>query len=178
MIYSRQLNQYVINFAYTREMGGSTILNDKELMQIAIDQAVKGMKLGDQPFGAVLAKDGEIINTGRNVVNSTLDPTAHAETMALRNASTSTKTLSFPGATLYASWEPCPMCLGAIMAVGISRLVLGGRRRGGENQYNGYTVEKLINLANFGDKLSLTTGVLQIESEEILNIWRSKHQVL
>ena len=66
------------------------------------------------------------------------------------------------------------MCLGAIMAVGITRLVLGGRRKDGENQYSGYTVEKLINLANFGDKLSLTTGVLQLESEEILNIWRSK----
>jgi tRNA(adenine34) deaminase len=138
-------------------------LNDTELMQIAIDQAVKGMELGDQPFGAVLAKDGEVIHTGRNVVNSTFDPTA----------STSTKTLSFPGATLYASWEPCPMCLGAIMAAGISRLVLGGRRKDSENQYNGYTVEKLINLANFENKLSLTTGVLQVESEEILNIWRS-----
>ena len=149
-------------------------MNDTELMQIAIDQAVKGMKLGDQPFGALIAMDGEIIHTGRNVVNSTFDPTAHAETMALRNASISTKTLSFPGATLYASWEPCPMCLGAIMAVGITRLVLGGRRKDGENQYSGYTVEKLINLANFGDKLSLTTGVLQLESEEILNILRSK----
>jgi tRNA(adenine34) deaminase len=148
-------------------------LNDTELMQIAIDQAVKGMELGDQPFGAVLAKDGEVIHTGRNVVNSTFDPTAHAETVALRDASTSTKTLSFPGATLYASWEPCPMCLGAIMAAGISRLVLGGRRKDSENQYNGYTVEKLINLANFENKLSLTTGVLQVESEEILNIWRS-----
>ena len=149
-------------------------MNDTELMQIAIDQAVKGMELGDQPFGAVLAKDGEVIHTGRNVVNSTFDPTAHAETVALRDASTSTKTLSFPGATLYASWEPCPMCLGAIMAAGISRLVLGGRRKDSENQYNGYTVEKLINLANFENKLSLTTGVLQVESEEILNIWRSK----
>ena len=148
-------------------------MNDTELMQIAIDQAVKGMESGDQPFGAVLAKDGEVIHTGRNVVNSTFDPTAHAETVALRDASTSTKTLSFPGATLYASWEPCPMCLGAIMAAGISRLVLGGRRKDSENQYNGYTVEKLINLANFENKLSLTTGVLQVESEEILNIWRS-----
>jgi len=148
-------------------------LNDTELMQIAIDEAVKGLGLGDQPFGAVLAKDGEVIQTGRNIEYSTFDPTAHAETVALRDAGISTKNLSFPGATLYASWEPCPMCLGAIMAAGVSRLVLGGRGSGTGGQYSGYTVEKLIELANFGDKLSLTTGVLQKESEEIVNKWRS-----
>lgn len=150
------------------------VLNDTELMQIAIDEAVKGMGLGDQPFGAVLARDGKVICTGRNLEYSTFDPTAHAETVALRDAGTSTKTLRFPGATLYASWEPCPMCLGAIMAAGVSRLVLGGRPGGSEGQCSGYTVEKLIGLANFGDKLSLTTGVLQQESEEILHKWRSE----
>ena len=149
-------------------------MNDTELMQIAIDEALKGLELGDQPFGAVLAKDGEVICTGRNLEYSTFDPTAHAETVALRDAGTSTKTLRFPGATLYASWEPCPMCLGAIMTAEISRLVLGGRPSRVENQHNGYTVEKLIALANFGDKLSLTTGVLHKESEEILRKWWSE----
>ena len=151
-------------------------LNDQQLMQIAIDEALNGLEVGDQPFGAVLSRDGEVIATGRNLENSTFDPTAHAETMALRNAGTSTKTLRFPGATLYASWEPCPMCLGAIMAANVSRLVLGGRFRGRGGQYSGYSVERLIDLAGFQDKLSLTTGVLNEESERFVGEWRAQQQ--
>jgi|TARA_B100001971_G_C17942255_1_gene408279 tRNA(adenine34) deaminase len=146
-------------------------MNDTELMQIAINEAIKGLELGDQPFGAVLVIDNKIIRTGRNLVYSTFDPTAHAETVTLRDASTSIKTLSFPGATLYASWEPCPMCLGAIISARINRLVLGGRKSKRRSQYGEYTVEKLIELTNVKDKLTLTTGVLQKKSEEIVNQW-------
>ena len=146
-------------------------MNDTELMQIAINEAIKGLELGDQPFGAVLVMNNKIIRTGRNLVYSTFDPTAHAETVTLRDAGTSIKTLSFPGATLYASWEPCPMCLGAIISARINRLVLGGRKSKRKSQYGEYTVEKLIELTNVKDKLTLTTGVLQKKSEEIVNQW-------
>ena len=146
-------------------------MNDTELMQIAINEAIKGLELGDQPFGAVLVMYDKIIRTGRNLVYSTFDPTAHAETVTLRDAGTSIKTLSFPGATLYASWEPCPMCLGAIISARINRLVLGGRKSRKRSQYGKYTVEKLIELTNVKDKLTLTTGVLQKKSEEIVNQW-------
>ena len=146
-------------------------MNDTELMQIAINEAIKGLELGDQPFGAVLVMDGKIIRTGRNLVYSTFDPTAHAETVTLRDASTSIKTLNFPEATLYASWEPCPMCLGAIISARINRLVLGGRKSRRGSQYGKYTVEKLIELTNVKDKLTLTTGILQKTSEKIVNQW-------
>jgi len=146
-------------------------MNDTELMQIAINEAIKGLELGDQPFGAVLVMDDKIISTGRNLVYSTFDPTAHAETVTLRDAGTSIKTLSFPEATLYASWEPCPMCLGAIISARINRLVLGGRKSRGGSKYGEYTVEKLIELTNVKDKLTLTTGVLQKKIEEIVNKW-------
>ena len=146
-------------------------MNDTELMQIAINEAIKGLELGDQPFGAVLVMNNKIIRTGRNLVYSTFDPTAHAETVTLRDAGTSIKTLSFPEATLYASWEPCPMCLGAIISARINRLVLGGRKSRRRSQYGKYTVEKLIELTNVKDKLTLTTGVLQKKSEEIVNQW-------
>ena len=146
-------------------------MNDTELMQIAINEAIKGLELGDQPFGAVLVMDDKIIRTGRNLVYSTFDPTAHAETVTLRDAGTSIKTLNFPGATLYASWEPCPMCLGAIISARINRLVLGGRKSRRGSQYGKYTVEKLIELTNVKDKLTLTTGILQKTSEKIVNQW-------
>ena len=151
-----------------------TTNDDQRFMRIAIDQALDGLRKGDQPFGAVLVNDGEVIATGRNLEYSTFDPTAHAETDALRNAGTSTKTLRFPGSTLYASWEPCPMCLGAIMAAGCSRLVLGGRTSGKYGQYGKYRVETLIELAEFGDRLSVTTGILNEESERFVNEWRAK----
>ena len=146
-------------------------MNDTELMQIAINEAIKGLELGDQPFGAVLVMNDKIIRTGRNLVYSTFDPTAHAETVTLRDAGTSLKALNFPGATLYASWEPCPMCLGAIISARINRLGLGGRKSRRGSQYGKYTVEKLIELTNVKDKLTLTTGILQKKSEKIVNQW-------
>ena len=146
-------------------------MNDVDYMQIAISEAIKGLELGDQPFGAVLVIDNKVIHTGRNLVYSTFDPTAHAETVALRDAGTSIKATSFPGATLYASWEPCPMCLGAIIGARINRLVLGGRKSKKGSNYGQYTVEKLIELTNSQNKLTLTTGVMQKESEIIVNKW-------
>ena len=68
------------------------------------------------------------------------------------------------------------MCLGAIMAAGVSRLVLGGRFSGQRGQYSGYSVERLIELAEFQDKLSLTTGVLNEESEQFVGEWRAQQQ--
>ena len=63
------------------------------------------------------------------------------------------------------------MCLGAIISARINRLVLGGRKSKRRNQYGEYTVEKLIELTNVKDRLTLTTGVLQKQSEEIVNTW-------
>jgi len=146
-------------------------LNDVDYMQIAINQAIKGLELGDQPFGAVLVINNKVISTGRNLVYSTFDPTAHAETVALRDAGISMKTFSFSGATLYASWEPCPMCLGGIITANINHLVLGGRKSKKGSNYGQYSVEKLIKLTNTQNKLTLTTGVMQKESEKIVNKW-------
>jgi tRNA(Arg) A34 adenosine deaminase TadA len=63
------------------------------------------------------------------------------------------------------------MCLGAIISARINRLVLGGRKSRGRSKYGEYTVEKLIELTNVKDKLTLTTGVLQKKIEEIVNKW-------
>lgn len=65
------------------------------------------------PFGAVVVKDGQIIGRGWNRVTSANDPTAHAEVEAIRNACTALGTFSLEGCELYASCEPCPMCLAA-----------------------------------------------------------------
>jgi tRNA(adenine34) deaminase len=73
----------------------------------------------------------------RNLVTTTFDPSAHAEIVALREAGRALQRVDFSGCVLYTTFEPCPMCCGAILASGISILVMGGRptpveRRWGE----------------------------------------------
>jgi tRNA(Arg) A34 adenosine deaminase TadA len=66
------------------------------------------------PFGAVIVRDGVIIGEGANCVVANNDPTAHAEVLAIRDACTRAHSFSLPGSTIFASSEPCPMCLAAI----------------------------------------------------------------
>lgn len=74
------------------------------------------------PFGAVIVKDGEIIGQGANLVTETNDPTAHAEVVAIREATKKLGTFSLEGCDIYTSCEPCPMCLGAIYWAKLDKL--------------------------------------------------------
>lgn len=88
---------------------------DKKFMRRAIELSAQGMNAGKGgPFGAVIVKDGEIIAEGSNEVTSSLDPTAHAEVVAIRKACEALNSFQLEGCTIYTSCEPCPMCLGAI----------------------------------------------------------------
>ena len=81
----------------------------------AIELAQKGSELGEGgPFGAVIVREGKIIAEGWNRVVTSHDPTAHAEISAIRSACAAVDSFHLPNSTLYASSEPCPMCLGAI----------------------------------------------------------------
>ena len=84
-------------------------------MHAAIRLAIDGITAGrGGPFGAVIVKDGQIVGRGCNFVTSTNDPTAHAEVVAIRDACKILGTFHLTGCELYASCEPCPMCLAAI----------------------------------------------------------------
>ncbi len=90
-------------------------LNHELFMQAAIQLAFDGMRNGHGgPFGAVVVKNGEIIGRGNNQVALTLDPTAHAEVVAIRDACKQLGHFQLDNCVLYTSCEPCPMCLGAI----------------------------------------------------------------
>ena len=80
------------------------------------------------PFGAVIVRDGLIIAEGCNEVTSANDPTAHAEVVAIRRACQAVGNFSLAGATIYASCEPCPMCLAAIYWARLERLVFANTR--------------------------------------------------
>jgi guanine deaminase len=81
------------------------------------------------PFGAVVARDGEIVGRGGNQVLSDSDPTAHAEIVAIRDACRSLGVFQLDGCVLYTSCEPCPMCLGAAYWARIERIVYANTRR-------------------------------------------------
>ena len=84
-------------------------------MRQAIQLAKDGMLSGaGGPFGCVIVKDGKIVGQGSNQVLTTQDPTAHAEVVAIRDACRNLNHFQLEGCELYASCEPCPMCLGAI----------------------------------------------------------------
>ena len=146
-------------------------------MEVAIEEAKKGEAEGNVPVGGVLVKDGEIVVRGHNTTTSTLDVTAHAETVTLREASEALGQVDLRGCTLYTTMEPCPMCCGAIMVSRVSVLVLGGRitDASGSGAFGEYRVEKLLELARWQGNLELVTGVLQEECQEIRNEWRKKY---
>ena len=148
--------------------------NHEDHMRIAIEEARAAEIEGNPAVGSVIVRDGKIIARGHNLVSTTLDVTAHAETVALRNAGPATGAVEFPGATLYTTFQPCPMCLGAIMVARISVLVLGGRDSPYSNHYGDYSVEKLLQLAGWSNKLELVTGVLAQECEQIFNEWQKR----
>lgn len=84
-------------------------------LEHAVALAQRAVESGEGgPFGAVVVRDGEVLAEGWNRVLATKDPTAHAEITAIRAACSALETFQLPGATIYASCEPCPMCLGAI----------------------------------------------------------------
>jgi tRNA(Arg) A34 adenosine deaminase TadA len=83
---------------------------------LAIAEAVRGCQAGQGgPFGAVVVKDGAVIAKAANAVVANNDPTAHAEVQAIRAACATLGSFSLAGCDIYASCEPCPMCLGAIL---------------------------------------------------------------
>jgi len=95
----------------------------KSYMKLAIELAQRNVTENKGgPFGAVIVKDGEIIGQGANLVTDTNDPTAHAEIVAIREATNKIGSFSLEGCEIYASCEPCPMCLGAIYWAHIDKL--------------------------------------------------------
>ena len=99
-------------------------------MHEAIRLSVEKMREGrGGPFGAVIAKDGQIISRGWNEVTTANDPTAHAEIVAVREACRRLGTFRLDGCELYASCEPCPMCLSAIYWARIDRLFFAATRQ-------------------------------------------------
>jgi guanine deaminase len=101
---------------------------DQTWLRRAIELAVANVDEGGGPFGAVVVKDGELLATGQNRVTRDLDPTAHAEVMAIRSACRKLDDFALTGCTLYASCEPCPLCVSASLWARVDRVVYAADR--------------------------------------------------
>ena len=127
----------------------------------AISLAESSINQGGGPFGALIVKDGEVISEASNRVTLQHDPTAHAEIEAIRKAGEKLQTHDLSGCVLYASCEPCPMCLGAIYWAHIDTVVYAAGRKDAEQ-------------AGFDDKLIYEELAKEVSSRKIEMIFHEE----
>ncbi len=96
--------------------------NNEKFMRLAIEKSLESVDNGGGPFGAVIVKDDEVVAVASNSVTLDNDPTAHAEVNAIRMACKKLGTFDLSGCEIYASCEPCPMCLASIYWARIGKL--------------------------------------------------------
>ena len=145
----------------------------ERFMAIAIEEAKLGAAMGEQPFGAVVVRNGEVVVRTRSLKVSTSDTTAHSETLAIKHATQKLRQRVIPDCVFYCTCEPCPMCCGAILNSGIRTLVVGARNRHIRNlakvafNFKDYTVERFAEMV--GWDVTVIEGVLE---EECITLYR------
>ena len=134
-------------------------------MAQALAEARLAAEEGEVPIGAVLVADGRVVGRGRNARERLRDPTAHAEILALQEASRALESWRLSGATMYATLEPCPMCAGALVNARIDRLVYGvaDPKAGAVD-----TLFDLVRDRRLNHRVEVASGVLAQECGEIL----------
>jgi tRNA(Arg) A34 adenosine deaminase TadA len=132
------------------------------------------MAAEQSPFGAVLVKGGEVVAAAQNTVWRDFDPTAHAEVSCVRLAASGLKTIGLQGCTMYATTEPCPMCLAAIHWAKIDRVVYGASIADATKAGFGQLAVGARPLAEMGKSpLQVEGGLLSAECATLFEQWRA-----
>jgi guanine deaminase len=120
-------------------------MNDNDFLQRAIEKAKESIKQGGFPAGAIVVKNGKIIGEGISIGNKLNDPTSHGEMVAMREACKNLQSSDLSGSILYASLQPCLMCLGGSMWSSISKIVFAcSKERVSHDYYGGhYQISKI-----------------------------------
>lgn len=149
--------------------------DDTKFMRRAIELARQGVENNaGGPFGAVVVRAGEIVGEGCNRVTSTNDPTAHAEIVAIRDACGRLESFQLEGCVIYASCEPCPMCLGAIYWARPDRLVFAcGREDAANVGFDDDLIYREIAIP-YRERKIATESYLRDEGLEVFGLWASK----
>ena len=137
-------------------------MTDEYYMMLALKEAKKGFEDGEVPVGAIVVLNEKVIAHGQNMVEKLIDPTAHAEMIALTSAFNLLGSKFIPESTLYVTLEPCLMCAGAIFWSRVGKVVYGA-----EDEKNGYKKTTATNWP-LHPKTKLVRGVLQDQCAQLM----------
>ena len=140
-------------------------MTDAEALALALDEARAAAAAGEVPIGAIVVESGVIIGRGQNRVLRDLDPTAHAEIVALRQAARALGNYRLPGCELFVTLEPCAMCAGAMIHARLGRLIYSAAdpKAGAVG-----SVLEVLNHPRLNHQMLVTSGELAEESGELL----------
>lgn len=141
------------------------VITDQEAMQAALAEARLAEVAGEVPIGAVVVFQGRIIGRGQNSLLRNLDPTAHAEIIAMRDAAKAIGNYRLLGCTLYVTLEPCAMCAGAMIHARLDRLVYAASdpKAGACG-----SVVSVLNHPQLNHQMQVEQGIAAEESAEML----------
>ena len=141
------------------------MIDDREAMEAALAEARLAAKGGEVPIGAVVVREGAIVARSQNRVLRDVDPTAHAEIVALRTAATALGNYRLAGCTRYVTLEPCAMCAGAMIHARIDRLVFAAPdpKAGACG-----TVLEVLNHPQLNHQMQVEQGIEAEEAAELL----------
>lgn len=150
---------------------------DQDFLRRAIELSVRaGLEYGTgMPFGAVIVKDGKIVSEGMNRVKASNDVTWHAEMEAMRLAGVTLKNFKLEDCTLYASTEPCPMCMAAAYFAGIKKVVYGATVEDAEkySHFGKHAVYEQFSYKPTGPHAIPLVQMLRSEAVEVWKKWES-----
>ncbi|MFO0867580.1 MAG: nucleoside deaminase [Pirellulales bacterium] len=151
------------------------MISPEELMQMARDQARRGMAAGQSPFGCAIAWKDRLVACAHNSVLSTIDITAHAEINALRTACHATRELFFPEALVATTCEPCPMCLAALHWARVGTIYYGARIEDAQAAgFHELTIPAREMVERGGSSLRLVADVQRAECQELFREWLAR----
>jgi len=135
-------------------------------MEVALEEARRALDEGEVPVGAVVVLRGRVLGRGRNQVESTCDPTAHAEVLAIGAACSALRVPRLTGGAIYVTMEPCAMCAGAIVQARLARLVYGC-----SDPKAGYcgSLGSIVDDPGLNHRVAVASGVLAEASTALLS---------
>lgn len=148
-----------------RDPRGESAQADERFMQMALREAEAAAAKDEVPVGTIIVKDGKVIGRAHNMRETLLDPTAHAEMIAITQASEALSAWRLDGTVCYVTLEPCPMCAGALMLARVARLVYGAAdpKAGACG-----TLYNIVQDERLNHRMEITAGVLRDEARALL----------
>jgi len=140
-------------------------MSDEEYMREALLEAQKALDKGEVPIGAVMVQSGEIVARAHNLKEELKDPTAHAEILAIQEATRKLKKWRLNDCTLYVTLEPCPMCAGALVQSRLKRVVYG------VHDFKAGAAGSILNILDeprFNHQVNVTSGILEEACRDIM----------